>query len=139
MANQNPPQWRQLLGISILLISLTFFPGWAPAGPWGTPSFTRGIVGLIGGGLLYLSWYRYTFETKGIVPTVILWSNPNKSIGVLSALGIGLVFFSRVIGHEVDFVPVPIALIMALVGLLMILLSIYAWLVTEGPLQDEEE
>jgi hypothetical protein len=139
MAEARIPPWREFAGMGTLLVLLTLLPGWAPSGPWGQASFTRGIFGLIGGALLYLAWYRRTFEISGVVPALSMWKNPEESTHILAALGIALVFASRVIGHQFDFVPAPFALIMSLIGLLMILLSIYAHMVFKGPWKESEE
>ncbi len=139
MARSDPPSFRELFGIGTLLLTLTLLPGWAPAGPWDAPSFTRGIVGLIGAAAIYVGWYRYTFKINGIVPTLTMWKEPVKSRNTLAIIGIVLVIFSYIIGHHFEFIPIPFTLIMMLIGLLMILLAGYAWLVFEGPLQDPEE
>ncbi len=139
MAGSEPPPYKEYFGIGILLLMMTFLPGWAPAGPWGNSSFTRGIVGLIAASIIYVAWYRYTFKQNGIIPALSMWKEPIKSRNTLVILGISLTIFSYVIGHHVEFVPIPFTLIMTLIGLLMMLLSGYAWLVFEGPLQDPEE
>ena len=139
MAEHKGPPWRELFGMGFLLLILTFFPGWAPAGPWGEQSFTRGLIGLIGGSMVYVAWYRYTFNTTGIIPSVSMWVEPTRSIPRLALLGTILVIGSNLIGQYLEFVPIPFTLIMTLIGLLMLLLSGYAWLVLEGPLRDCEE
>jgi hypothetical protein len=42
-------------------------------------------------------------------------------------------------GHTLETLPDPMAMLIMLSGLLMLLTSLYAWLVLEGPLGDEEE
>ena len=139
MAERGTPPYRELFGIGTLLLILTLFPGWAPAGPWGEESFTRGLFGLIAGSMIYVAWYRFTFNTNGLVPALSMWRNPTKSIPNLAVAGVVFFIGSGLIGHYVDFIPIPFTLIMALVGLLMMLLAGYAWLVIDGPLQDSEE
>ena len=139
MAEGEVPPFRELFGIGTLLLILTLFPGWAPTGPWGEESFTRGIFGLIGASMIYVGWYRYTFKKNGLIPVLSMWKEPIKSIQKLAILGIALVIGSNLIGNYIDFIPIPFTLIMALIGLLMMLLAGYAWLVFEGPLQDPEE
>jgi hypothetical protein len=139
MAGSEPPSHKEFFGLGTLLLMMTLLPGWAPAGPWGNPSFSRGIVGLIGASIIYVAWYRYTFKISGIIPELSMWKEPTKSRNRLAILGISLFIFSFLIGHYLDFVPIPFTLIMTLISLLMMLLSGYAWLVFEGPLQDPEE
>ena len=139
MAEHEGPPWRELLGMGLLLLILTFFPGWAPSGPWGEQSFTRGLVGLVGGSMVYVAWYRYTFNTHGIIPVVSMWREPKKSTPRLAIIGAILVIASKFIGQYLEFVPIPFTLIMTLIGLLMLLLAGYAWLILEGPLRDCEE
>lgn len=139
MAEREVPPFRELFGIGTLLLILTLFPGWAPTGPWGEESFTRGIFGLIGASMIYVGWYRYTFKKNGLIPALSMWKEPVKSIQELAILGTAFVIGSSLIGNYVDFIPIPFTLIMALIGLLMMLLAGYAWLVIEGPLQDPEE
>jgi hypothetical protein len=124
--------------LGLVLVVSTFFSGWAPDGPWGSESFTRGIFGLVGGVLLYLAWYRHKFGLWGVIPALSMWSNPAASMRILAALGVALFFCSYLVG-TIDSLPAPISLILLLCSLLILLTSAYAWFVVEGPLTDEEE
>ena len=126
-------------GLGLLLIFSTLVSGWAPDGPWGSESFTRGIFGLAGGIMLYLAWYRHTFGMWGVIPALHMWTQPKSSTRILAALGVAFVFSARFIGHTLETLPDPMAMLIMLSGLLMLLSSVYAWLVFEGPLGDEEE
>ena len=139
MAEREDPTYRDLFGIGTLLLILTLFPGWAPAGPWGEESFTRGIFGLIGATMIYIAWYRHTFKINGLIPSLSLWREPVESTKKIAIIGILLVILSKLIGLYVAFIPIPFTLIMTLIGLLMMLLAGYAKLVLDGPLQDPEE
>lgn len=137
----SPPRWgfTALGGILLLAASI---PGWAPNGPWGDESFTRGVFGLIAGYFLYRAWFRATFAKDGIMlPPVESWQDSAKAIRILTALGVGLIILSKLIGIYFTFLPKPTALLAILVGFLMLLLALYAWMVTAGPLSagDEEE
>jgi hypothetical protein len=129
---------KAVVGLGVLLVLLTLVPGWAPQGPWGQESFSRGVVGLVGALLLYIGWYRVTFGVWGLIPALVMWSEPQRSIRVLTGLGIAMVIASRLIG-QVGFVPAPTGLLLMLFGLLSLLMAAYAWLVLEGPLADPEE
>ena len=66
-------------GLGLLLILSTLVSGWAPDGPWGSESFTRGFFGLAGGMMLYLAWYRHTFGMWGVIPALQMWTQPKSS------------------------------------------------------------
>ena len=136
-----PTQSRHpaVAGLGTLLVLSTLVTGWAPDGPWGSESFTRGVFGLAGGFMLYLAWYRHTFGMWGVIPALHMWTQPKSSIRILAALGIAFVFTAQIIGNTLENLPAPMAMFIMLSGLLMLLTSLYAWLVIEGPLADEEE
>ena len=81
-------EWRVFAAIGTILVSITF-PDLSPEGPWNDSTFTSGSLGLIGLILLYLAWFRLTFETKGVVPTMDLWKDPEGTSP--SVIGVGLV------------------------------------------------
>jgi len=128
-----------IAGLGTILILSTLVSGWAPEGPWGSESFSRGLFGLIGGFMLYLAWYRHTFGVWGVTPALHMWTRPKSSIRILASLGIALVFTAQIIGNSLENLPAPMAMFLMFGGLLMLLTSLYAWLVIEGPLGDEEE
>ena len=136
-----PTQSRHqaVAALGTLLVLSTLVTGWAPDGPWGSESFTRGVFGLAGGFMLYLAWYRHTFGMWGVIPALHMWTQPKSSIRILAALGIAFVFTAQIIGNTLENLPAPMAMFIMLSGLLMLLTSLYAWLVIEGPLADEEE
>ena len=139
MAEPTPSRHPAVAGLGILLILSTLVSGWAPEGPWGSESFTRGFFGLAGGIMLYLAWYRHTFGMWGVIPALQMWTQPKSSTRILAALGVAFVFSAQIIGNSLENLPDPMAMIIMLSGLLMLLTSLYAWLVFEGPLGDEEE
>ena len=124
--------------LGLLLIGSTFITGWAPQGPWGSESFSRGLFGLAGGFMIYLAWYRHNFGVWSVIPALHIWQNPHTSTRILAAVGVGLFFSSHLLG-TVDFLPEPFSLIVLLCALLVLLAAAYAWFVFEGPLGDEEE
>ncbi len=138
MDEQNPSRHPLVAGLGTLLICSTLAPGWAPLGPWGSESFTRGLFGLVGGFMIYASWYRHTFGEWGIIPALHMWSNSESSIRILCGLGVGL-FFTSYLVVTVESLPAPFSLILLFCSLLLLLASAYAWLSLEGPLSDEEE
>tara|TARA_B100001123_G_scaffold420910_1_gene527877 strand:- start:421 stop:627 length:207 start_codon:yes stop_codon:yes gene_type:complete len=68
-----------------------------------------------------------------------MWTQPESSTRILAALGIAFVFTAQIIGNTLENLPAPMGMFIMLIGLLMLLTSLYAWLVFEGPLGDEEE
>ena len=139
MTEPTPSRHPAIAGLGLLLILSTLISGWAPDGPWGSESFTRGFFGLAGGIMLYLAWYRHTFGMWGVIPALQMWAQPKSSTRILAALGVAFVFSAQIIGNSLENLPDPMAMIIMLSGLLMLLTSLSAWLVFEGPLGDEEE
>tara|TARA_B100000287_G_scaffold96951_1_gene88986 strand:- start:219 stop:626 length:408 start_codon:yes stop_codon:yes gene_type:complete len=130
-------EWRVFAGVGIILVAITF-TDLSPEGPWNDSTFTSGSLGLTGLMLLYLAWFRLTFETKGVVPTMDLWKDPAGTSS--SVIGVGLVILgiAYAVGR-IDFFPEPAGLILSLVGLLVTTNGVYVWMSTAGPLSSEEE
>jgi hypothetical protein len=133
--NDLRPAWQPHLFIGSALLVQTFVDIDWP-GPW-QASFTTGTLGLIGCCLLYITWYRLTFERKGILPTTDLWKNPQRSVPQVAAVGIAFFILGWLAGEQLlDKVPAPAGMILTLLGLLIMLVAGYAWLVLLGPLQE---
>tara|TARA_B100000945_G_scaffold260500_1_gene218655 strand:+ start:289 stop:744 length:456 start_codon:yes stop_codon:yes gene_type:complete len=139
--NDEPLAWGNLLAIGVLLLAQTFFTIDWP-GPW-EPTFTTGALGLLGIALIYLAWFRRTFSRKGIIPTTDLWSNPSSSIPATGICGIVFIFLGWLFGGPLSaHFPAPAGMVLFLIGMLTILVAVYAALVLQGPLKDlvdEEE
>jgi len=88
--------------------------------------------------LLYLAWFRVTFEKPGVVPTLDLWKDPESSSKLVITTGLVILGIAYAIGR-IDFFPEPAGLVMSLVGLLVTTNGLYVWLSTAGPLSTEEE
>jgi hypothetical protein len=136
-----PKQEARIFGIVGLVLVAQTFLDFAPAGPWDSRSFSRGVIGLVGLVLLYISWFRFTFERKGIAPVVTLWKNPKSTSTNVIVFGlICLVFTKFIITSSVgDVFPQPAGLIITLIGLLAISNGTYVWLISAGPLSTDEE
>ena len=139
MDETTTPRHPAVAGFGFLIILSTLISGWAPEGPWNSESFSRGIFGLVGGLMLYISWYRHTFGVWGVIPALQMWTQPKSSVRVLAAVGIAFIFSASAIGQTLETLPDALAMLIMLIGLLILLTSGYAWLVFEGPLADEEE
>ena len=128
-----------LLIAGIVLVGQSFTT-LAPAGPWNSPSFSRGVFGLLGLCLLYIAWFKRTFGFYGVAPTVDRWRSWNL-LASCCGVWIGVLGRHRII-RVVDgngFFPEPAGLLLALVGVLALMNSAHVWLITSGPLTDEEE
>lgn len=130
-------EWRVFAAIGTILVAITF-TDLSPDGPWNDSTFTSGSLGLIGLMLLYLAWFRLTFETKGVVPTMDLWKDPEGSSSTVIGVGLVILGIAYAVGR-IDFFPEPAGLILSLIGLLVTTNGIYVWMSTAGPLSSEEE
>jgi len=130
-------EWRGFAVTGSILVLVTF-TDLSPEGPWKDATFTSGSLGLIGLMMLYLAWFRLTFERKGVVPTLDLWRDPGGTSPTVILTGIVILGIAYAIGR-IDFFPEPAGLIMSLIGLLVITNGFYVWMSTEGPLSSEEE
>ena len=138
MATPAAPEWRAPAGIGIILLLDTLILKLAPTGPWDSESFSLGIIGLTGLTLLYVAWYRLTFQRKGLVPWMDLWKDPKRSSRSVIATGSALIAAAWLAGNVVEEnVPKPAGLILTLMGLLVLLNGIYVYL-SVGALSDTE-
>ena len=138
MATPAAPEWRAHAGIGIILLLDTLLLKLAPTGPWNSESFSLGIIGLTGLTLLYVAWYRLTFQRKGLVPWMDLWKDPERSSRSVIAAGMAIIAAAWLAGNVVEeAVPKPAGLILTLVGLLVLLNGIYVYL-SVGALSDAE-
>ena len=130
-------EWRVFAAIGTILVAITF-TDLSPEGPWNDSTFTSGSLGLIGLILLYLAWFRLTFETKGVVPTMDLWKDPEGTSPSVIGVGVVILGIAYAVGR-IDFFPEPAGLILSLIGLLVTTNGVYVWMSTAGPLSSEEE
>ena len=136
MADGSPPDWRTPGLIGLLLLSNTVLFKFSMGGPWDSPSFTLGVVGIAGMALLYVSWYRLTFQKKGIVPWTDMWVDPQGSARKeLLAGGLVMAFAWLSGNHLHDYLPRPTGLVLSLVGMLMIVQAVYV-ILSFGPLAE---
>lgn len=130
-------EWRGFAAIGVILVAITF-TDLSPEGPWNDSTFTSGSIGLIGLCFVYVSWFRMTFEKKGLVPTMDLWNDPAGTSPLVIGTGLVILGIAYAIGR-IDFFPEPAGLILSLVGLLVTTNGVYVWMSTKGPLSSEEE
>jgi hypothetical protein len=130
-------EWRLFAAAGLALVSITF-TDISPAGPWNDSTFTSGTIGLIGMLFLYLAWFRITFEIKGVVPTMNLWKDPEKTSSIVILTGLAILGIAYAVGR-LEFFPEPAGLVLSLVGLLVTTNGVYVWLSSAGPLASHEE
>ena len=132
------PPWQGLAIIGIILIAQTFTDfGWK--GPWNDVSFTQGSLGLVGGILLYLAWFRWHFKMDGLIPTLDRWKNPQKGMITLFICTIIMCIFTTLVGGPLsEYFPRQSGMILGLISLLMVLQLIYAWLNFNNYFSEEE-
>lgn len=133
--------WAHAL-LGLLLTGQAFFSWGAPAGPWQAPSFTIGLLGLVGLGFLWSAKLRVMFGVSAVIPYLDSYRYEREKIPLYIAAdaGAGLlaVFILNAIPNNwVITAPEPAAMIMLLYACLMGLHALYAWLVIGGPLKGE--
>ena len=122
--------------IGSLLLLNTMILGISFPGPWDSESFTLGIIGMTGLGIWYVSWYRFTFNRKGLIPWLDNWDNPEQSSKQVLAVGVFTIVLSWAAGNPLqEYLPDPTGLVLLLIGLLISLSGIYSMLAL-GPLAD---
>ena len=137
-SKKNEPPWQGLAIIGTILIVQTFTDfGWK--GPWNDVSFTQGVLGLAGGVLLYLAWFRWHFKINGLIPTLERWKNPKKGMLNLFIFGISMAIITWIVGGPYsEIFPRPSGMILGLISLLALLQVCYAWLNFNNYFSEEE-
>ena len=101
-------EWRVFAAIGAILVAITF-TDLSPEGPWNDSTFTSGSLGLIGLMLLYLAWFRLTFETNGVVPTMDLWKDPEGASTTVIGVGLVILGIAYAVGR-IDLFPATVSL-----------------------------
>ena len=142
MPDERPPfiGWL-ILGALLVLQTLLDLPGWLAdglyQGPWKEATFTQGILGLAGIWMVYVSWYRWHFGRRGLLPTTDLWRAPRRSVPQVLCVGAVLVIGGMLAGRLPEGVaPGPAPMLLILAGSLVLLVGGYAGLVLLGPLAE---
>jgi peptidoglycan/LPS O-acetylase OafA/YrhL len=136
VAMGDEPEWRWLTLGGLICVLQSFVHLDIP-GPWNSSSFSQGSIALLGLGLLYLAWFRWTFKVKGVAPVISRWKDPVNSSKKVTGIGVILLILAFVTGR-VEVFPEPTGLLLSLVGMLVLLCGLYVWAVVDGPLQEEE-
>ena len=122
------PDLRTYFSLGSILILNTIFLKISFQGPWESHSFTLGVSGLVGLTLIYVSWYRFIFKRRGLVPWLDLWQNPKSAAQKELFVSFIFVLLAYVLGIDRLFFPEPTSLILSLIGLLMMIQSLYVLL-----------
>ena len=128
MTEENPPDWRIYFFLGSMLLINTIFIKISFSWPWDSESFTLGVMGLIGLTMWYVSWYRFTFKRRGLVPRLDLWINPESSSKKLFLFSFTILILSYLLGQDQLFFPDPTSLIFSLVALLTFIQATYVFL-----------
>ena len=133
-------EWRWFATIGVFFVAQSFIDI-TPEGPWESRSFSRGILGLVGLTLLYVAWFRWAFDRKGVAPTINLWASPEETWRNVLLFGLGCLLFVKGMtwAGVKDFTPEPTGMLLTLIGSLAILNALYVGLVTVGPLASSSE
>ena len=89
--------------------------------------------------LIHLAPFKHTFGMYGVAPTVNRWSAPEASWLKVVVFGLASWCWLRRSPRRRRSVPEPTGLLLALIGVLAIMNGVYVWLITNGPLSEEEE
>ena len=125
MAEENPPDWRIYFFLGSILLTNTIFIKISFSWPWDSESFTLGVMGLIGLTMWYVSWYRFTFKRRGLVPWLDLWKNPKSSSKKLFLFSFTILILSYLLGKDQLFFSAPTSLIFSLIALLAFIQATY--------------
>jgi len=128
MVEEKPPEWRIYFFLSSILLINTIFIKFSFSWPWDSKSFTLGVMGLTGLIMLYISWYRFTFKRRGLVPWLDLWENPQSSSKKLFLFSLIILILSYQLGRDQLFFPDPTSLIFSLIALLTFIQATYVFL-----------
>ena len=128
--------WKILAVIGLIFVGITF-TDLSPDGPWNDETFTSGSIGLVGLILLYMAWFRFTFDQNGLIPTIDLWQDPAGTSKTVIFSGGAFLAIGFLIGRS-EFFPEPAGLIMTLIGCLTLTNGVYVWLSVVGPLSENE-
>lgn len=128
MAEQKAPDWRTYFFLGAILLINTIFIKFSFSWPWDSESFTLGLFGLIGLTMWYISWYRFTFKRRGLVPWLDLWKKPKDSSKKLFLFSFFILMISYLLGRDQLFFPDPTSLIFSLIALLTFIQATYVFL-----------
>ena len=128
MVEQKAPDWRTYFFLGAILLINTIFIKFSFSWPWGAESFTLGLFGLIGLTMWYISWYRFTFKRRGLVPWLDLWKKPKESSKKLFLFSFFILIMSYLLGRDQLFFPDPTSLIFSLIALLTFIQATYVFL-----------
>lgn len=98
------------------------------------------MSGLLGLSLIYLSWYEHVFNQFGVVPSIKMWKQPESTWKSVVGIGIAVLGLAWISGNTSlqNNLPEPTGILLMLIGLLITYTGLYAFLITSGPLREEE-
>ena len=135
--HNDPAQWKNLAALSSLLILNSLVIGVAPRGPWDDEGFSLGVMGLAGKVVGYVAWYRFNFKRNGLNPWIALREDPERSAKKEMLAAVLVLGLSWIAGNPLQpYLPDPTGLLLSLLGLLLVVHSVYV-LLSVGPLSED--
>ena len=133
-------EWRWFALAGVILVAQSFVDI-TPGGPWNSRSFSRGLVGLVGLMCIYIAWFRWAFDRKGVAPTTNLWKTPEETWRNVLLFGLSCLLIVKITVwlEYSEWFPEPTGMILTLIGCLVILNALYVGLVTVGQLAASSE
>ena len=123
-SDTDPPPSVVFPGSVAVFLLVVFYLRLSPAGPWGEPKFTNGVVGVSALVFLYVSWYRFTFHRKGVLIPIRELEEP-RSAGMKAGLfSLFCIISARSFGGS-TLLPGASGLVVLVIGLLGLLQSVY--------------
>ena len=118
--------------VAVLLL-IIFYLRLSPAGPWGEPKFTNGVVGTSALAALYVSWYRFTFRRGGVLIPVRELQQPKVAGVKAGVFSLFCIFSAHAFGGSA-LLPGASGLVVMVIGLLGILQSLYLLTMRDPPM-----
>ena len=119
----SPPSAAIPGSVAVILL-IIFYLRLSPAGPWGEPKFTNGVVGASALAALYVSWFRFTFRRGGVLIPIREFQQP-RSAGVKAGIfSLFCIVSARSFGGT-TLLPGASGLVILVIGLLAFLQSLY--------------
>ncbi|MAR47555.1 MAG: hypothetical protein CMA41_07140 [Euryarchaeota archaeon] len=80
------------------------------------------------------------FNKFGVIPSIELWEHPEATWKKVVGIGFVILGLAWASGNTSlgEALPEPAAMLLMLIGLLIAYTGFYAFLVTDGPLKEEE-
>ena len=123
-SDADPPPSAAFPAILAVVLLIVFYLRLSPAGPWGEPKFTNGVVGISALASLYVSWYRFSFHRKGVLIPIRELQKPRSAGVKAGTFSLCCIISAHTFGGS-TLLPGASGLVVFVVGLLASLQSLY--------------